>query len=59
MNSNKKYVRTIRTMNEEGDIIDEYEGGIPGLIPPTRWDEEEELENIESFREIKKKINLD
>jgi len=46
-------------MNEEGDIIDEYEGGIPGLIPPTRWDEEEEVENIESFREIKKKINLD
>lgn len=47
----KMNTQTMRIVNEDGDIEDVTEVGVPGLFPYHESDIEDEFQNNEAFRE--------
>jgi len=47
----KKKVQTTKIINDQGQVIDSEDVGIPGLFPVGQWDIDEEMLNNEAWRE--------
>lgn len=43
--------RKVKVLDDEDNIIETSEVGLPGVIRPGEWDLEEELSGMDSFRE--------
>ena len=47
----KNVKQTVKIMDENDQIVEVAEVGIPGLFQPQQWDIEEEFQNNEALRE--------
>ena len=49
-----KAPETTRIINDEGQVQDVTEVGVPGLFPVQQWDIDEEMMNNEALREYQR-----
>jgi hypothetical protein len=49
-------IQTAKVIDENDQVIEASEVGVPGLFQPQRWDIEEELHNNEALREYQRHI---
>ena len=55
----KKKVQTTKIINDQGQVIDSEDVGIPGLFPVGQWDIDEEMLNNEALREHRREQERD
>lgn len=47
----KKKIQTTKILNDQGQVVDSEDVGVPGLFAPGQWDIDEEMLNNEALRE--------
>ena len=55
----KKKIQTTKILNDQGQVIDSEDVGIPGLVPVGQWDIDEEMANNDALREHRREQERD
>ena len=55
----KKKIQTTKILNDQGQVIDSEDVGIPGLFPVGQWDIDEEMANNDALREHRREQERD
>jgi len=51
--------KTTKILNDQGQVIDSEDVGVPGLFPPGQWDIDEEMLNNDALREHRREQERD
>lgn len=51
--------KTTKIFNDQGQVIDSEDVGVPGLFVPGQWDIDEEMMNNEALREHRREQERD
>lgn len=55
----KKKIQTTKILNDQGQVIDSEDVGIPGLFPVGQWDIDEEMLNNDAWREHRREQEIE
>ncbi len=55
----KKKVKTVKVLNEQNQVVEAEDVGVPGLFAPGQWDIDEEMMNNDALREYRREQERD